>query len=205
LLTIAGQLTGRRLAVSCTDRSPLAAMTGAVHLPRDDQDHAVAMLDALCSGTAVMPDLVVDDIDLLPDGRLSTRLEELLRAGPADDRVIAVSAAADVAAAVFRGPLVQARRGRTGLLLCPTSRQDGELFGIRLSRPALSDDPAGRGWLVRNGVATRLQVAFPAASLGDPAAGLSDGGHLRGGDVRRANLNGGELGGGDFGSARLLG
>ena len=170
LLTIAGQLSGRRLVVSCTDRSPLAAMTGAVHLPRDDQDHAVAMLDALCGGTAVMPDLVVDDIDLLPDGQLSTRLEELLRAGPVDDRVIAVSAAADVAATVFRGPLAQARRSRVGLLLCPTSRQDGELFGIRLSRPALSDDPAGRGWLVRNGVATRLQVAVPGALLSDPAA-----------------------------------
>jgi S-DNA-T family DNA segregation ATPase FtsK/SpoIIIE len=201
LLSIASQLTDRRLAVSCPSGSPLAGVHGTVLLPRDDQAHAVAILDALFSDAETRPHVLIDDLDLLPDGALSVRLEELLRAGPRADCVVAASATVDASAAAFRGPLALARRCRTGLLLRPDSRNDGDLYGIRLPAPA-GTEPPGRGWLVRRGLAERLQVAVAVlGALGGPPSPvvLSGGGHLRNLDVNRAGL------GGDLGGARLLG
>ncbi len=57
----------------------------------------------------------------------------------------------------YQGPVAALRRGRTGLLLCPTPG-DAEAVGIRLPRLPLPARP-GSGWLVTDGAAQRVQVA----------------------------------------------
>jgi S-DNA-T family DNA segregation ATPase FtsK/SpoIIIE len=162
LLLIAAQLLGRRLAICCDDSSSLAACAGAVRLPRGDQDHGVALLDALDS-TGTPPDVVCDDLDLLAEGPLWARLDAMARGEPRGDAVLVVAASADAAATAFRGPLAQARRLRAALLLGAVSRHDAMGFGISLPGGAAADRraPAGRGWLVDAGTSRRLQLADP--------------------------------------------
>jgi S-DNA-T family DNA segregation ATPase FtsK/SpoIIIE len=62
-----------------------------------------------------------------------------------------------------RVPLVQcARRNGTGILLCPRSLLDGELFGVRLELDV--SPPPGRGVLISGGLAVAVQLADPAAA-----------------------------------------
>jgi S-DNA-T family DNA segregation ATPase FtsK/SpoIIIE len=161
LRLLSRQLTGRRIAVSCGGRSPLAAQSGVIRLPRDDQDHAVDMLDSLSGDPDALPDVLIDDADLLAEGPLWVRLEDLIRGGGDRDQVIVLAGTPDAVGVAFRGPLAQARRAKLGLLLCPASAHDGEIFGIRLPRRDRRDEPPGRGWLTRGGKAIRLQVADP--------------------------------------------
>jgi DNA segregation ATPase FtsK/SpoIIIE, S-DNA-T family len=165
LALLARQRGGRRLAISCLPRSPLLARLDAIHLPRDDQDHALAMLDSLCAGGDAPPDLLIDDIDQLGEGPLWGRLEDLMRRPASGDQILALSGSTEEIAAAFRGPLAAARRAKTGLLLCPSSPHDGEALGIRLPRHLTPGDPPGRGWLAIRGIATRVQLADP----GQPA------------------------------------
>jgi DNA segregation ATPase FtsK/SpoIIIE, S-DNA-T family len=168
VLLLARQLSGRTVAVSCSRRSPLAEFADAIQLPRDDQDHAVAVLDSLYSNDNLAPDILIDDIDLLPDGPLWTRLEELIGGrvdggtGRDDDALIVLAGSTDAFAAAFRGPMARARRAQTGLLLCPTSPHDGELFGLALPRRGRDRCSPGRGWLAVRGTATFVQLADPA-------------------------------------------
>jgi S-DNA-T family DNA segregation ATPase FtsK/SpoIIIE len=164
------QLAGRPLAVSCTPGSGLLTDSAAIHLPRDDDDHAAALLDSLCAGSEPAPDVVVDDVDLLPDSALWARLEELIRNPAASDQVIVMTGSIDTLANAFRGPIAQARRAQTGILLCPTSPHDGEMFRIALPRRISRDDPPGRAWLASKGRATRLQLADPDRGTEDGAA-----------------------------------
>jgi S-DNA-T family DNA segregation ATPase FtsK/SpoIIIE len=164
---IAPHLAGRRLAVSCPPRSSLLDRVDAICLPRDDQDHAVALLDSLCSGGAA-PDILIDDIDLLPEGPLWARVADLISNPTNPEQVVVMAGSIDTMSAAFRGPIAQARRAKVGLLLCPAGPHDGELFGIRLPRRPNSEDPPGRGWLARRGTATRVQLADPI----DPPAAL---------------------------------
>jgi S-DNA-T family DNA segregation ATPase FtsK/SpoIIIE len=97
-----------------------------------------------------------------------------------DAAVLAVTTAADLAehdvvvlaagtagelSGVFRGPVADLRRSRSGLLLCP-GPGDADLLGIRLPRTPVPTRP-GSGWLVTAGAARRVQVARHAAD-GDP-------------------------------------
>jgi S-DNA-T family DNA segregation ATPase FtsK/SpoIIIE len=162
LLLIATQLAGRRLAICCTDRSPLASCPHAVRLPRDDQDHAVALLESLAS-TGAPPDLICDDLDVLAEGPLWARLDDMTRGEPAGDSLLVVAASTEAAATAFRGPLAQARRRHAGLLLGAVTRHDALGFGISLPGAAVDRlDPPGRGWLVDAGTSRRLQLADPA-------------------------------------------
>ncbi|MDQ1686856.1 MAG: segregation ATPase FtsK/SpoIIIE, family, partial [Frankiaceae bacterium] len=174
LLLIAAQLADRQVAVCCNDTSPLAACPGAVRLPRDDQDHAVAVLDSLGSSGSP-PHLVCDDVDLLAEGPLSTRLDALARDDAGNDAALAIGASTDAVAAAFRGPLAHARRSRCGLLLGAVTRHDAEVLGVTLAgrAPSRIGDPPGRGWLVVAGNGQRLQLADPTGQqLENQLAGL---------------------------------
>lgn len=62
-----------------------------------------------------------------------------------------------------RVPLVQcARRNGTGILLCPHSLLDGDLFGVRFELDV--SPPPGRGVLISGGLAVAVQLADPAAA-----------------------------------------
>jgi S-DNA-T family DNA segregation ATPase FtsK/SpoIIIE len=173
LLLITGQLAGRRLAVVCPRRSPLAGRTerlGAVALPADDQGRAAEALDAMTLPDGTPPVVLVDDVDLLGDGPLADRLAALARLARDGLALLVLAGPTEALIAAFRGPIAEVRRGRAGLLLQPSGPHDGELFGIRLPRRDASHDPPGRGWLAGNGEAVAIQVAQPP----EPGSGGSD-------------------------------
>jgi len=104
--------------------------------------------------------VVIDDAELLGDGQAGMVLERLVRS--ARDRSIVVVAAAttdDLLQSRFRGWLADARRSRAGLLLCPGSSYDGEVFDLKLPRSLTGGWPPGRGLLVARGSARPVQVA----------------------------------------------
>lgn len=162
LLLVASQLTGRRLAVCAADGSPLAGCARAVRLPRDDQDHAVAILDSLRTGAGELPDVICDDVDLLPEGSLWARLDGMVR-GSGSGAALVMAASPEAVASAFRGPLARCRRSRSGLLLGAVTSQDVEIFGPTVPRrsPSRLDHPPGRGWLVSSGSGRRVQLADP--------------------------------------------
>jgi S-DNA-T family DNA segregation ATPase FtsK/SpoIIIE len=159
LRLIAGQLSDRPVVVVARRCSPLAECHRAITLDPDDPQHALEVIDRL-AGASQRPHLLVDDIDQLAPGGLLDRIDQLMRDHDRD-AVVAVSATIDSAAAAFRGPLSTARQSRRGLLLQPLSSRDGDVLGVDLRRQSLGADPPGRGWLVIDGVGSRLQVAEP--------------------------------------------
>ena len=106
--------------------------------------------------------LVVDDAELLADGPAALRLEQAVR-GARDQGVLVLAAATtqDLLLNRYRGWLADARRGRTGLLLNPTSHLDGEVFELKLSRSLSGAWPPGRGLLVVRGSGELVQVPEP--------------------------------------------
>jgi S-DNA-T family DNA segregation ATPase FtsK/SpoIIIE len=68
-----------------------------------------------------------------------------------------------------RVPLAQcARRQGTGILICPRSLLDGDLFGVRFELEA--SPPPGRAVLISDGQALAVQLADPAAGSAAPDA-----------------------------------
>ncbi len=116
------------------------------------------------------PDLavLVDDLDRLEDAPVTDVLREVVRRVDAD-RGVVVGSSSPLAATSVRGLVADVARGRAGLLLQPSSRSDGDPFGMRL--PPLPRLP-GRGHLVLGGHAEEVQVAMPVVP-GVPAGGRS--------------------------------
>ncbi|MBN9168342.1 MAG: hypothetical protein J0J11_00185, partial [Microbacterium sp.] len=56
------------------------------------------------------------------------------------------------------------KAARRGLLLAPSDVDGDTLFGVSLGRIRRADFPAGRGFLIQQGRARRLQVALPGAA-----------------------------------------
>ncbi len=107
--------------------------------------------------------LVLDDAAGLTDSPV------LAAAGAGDlaghDVTVLAAGTAGELSGVFRGPVADLRRSRSGLLLCP-GPGDADLLGIRLPRTPVPVRP-GSGWLVTAGVAQRVQVArHPAGGDG---------------------------------------
>jgi S-DNA-T family DNA segregation ATPase FtsK/SpoIIIE len=162
---------GRRLAVSAPVGSPLLTLPEFVELPRDDSEHAVALLDALTENGEAPPDIVVDDADQLDEGPLWHRIEALLRRRSDPTQVIALASSTDRAALAFRGPLAQARQARNGLVLAPSAGRTAELFGQHLTnthRPP-ANDPVGRAMLIHGDSVVQIQIAMSAAGSAIPA------------------------------------
>jgi S-DNA-T family DNA segregation ATPase FtsK/SpoIIIE len=169
LATIARQ-TRQPTVTICRDGSPLARLADPLRLPREDQDHAVAVLRSL--GRPV--DVFVDDLEALPDGPLTDHLSELVR--EPSGRVV-LSATADAAATSFREPLPLARNAATILLLGAVDRRAGQSFGLSLPAAMTPEPPPGRGWIAVGGRTTAIQVAevtepqprteFELAALGE--------------------------------------
>ena len=60
----------------------------------------------------------------------------------------------------FRGFVPEARKSKSGLLLCPPAASEGDVLGVRLPRTAVFSGPPGRGVLVGKGEITVVQVPF---------------------------------------------
>ena len=108
--------------------------------------------------------LVVDDAELVLDTALGSALDAAVSAARDTGAVVLAGGTTSGLLSSYRGWLVEARRGRTGLLLAPESAADGELLGCRLSRSTgLTASPPGRAILVVRGVAEHVQVAHTLA------------------------------------------
>ncbi len=158
LLTMGGWLLarGREIVVIAHRRSPLRAL--------GDEPGALAVLGAsealeLDRLLLERPDLVVlaDDAETLHDTPVERPLLGTLRAdAPGRAALVLAGSAADLAGQ-FRGLTVEARRGRTGLLLGALGPVDGDLLGVRT--PRTEGRVPGRGLLVVRGHVTPVQVA----------------------------------------------
>ena len=158
---------GHRVGVVTARRSPLLALAGregvVAALTADADREAVAAATAALAPAEGEPPslLLVDDLELLgldgplPDG-LVAHLESLRDSGCA---VVAAGGVEELQS-MYRGPVVALKRQRTGVLLAPRGANDGDLFGLRLSRSVLGG-PAGRGLLVRAGTGVGVQVLLP--------------------------------------------
>lgn len=107
--------------------------------------------------------VLVDDAELLGEGKAAQALEALVRSARDTGHVVAAAATTDdLLAQRFRGWLVEHRRSRAGLLLTPASSVDGEALDIKLPRGTDGSTwPVGRGLLVRRGSWSVIQVTAP--------------------------------------------
>jgi S-DNA-T family DNA segregation ATPase FtsK/SpoIIIE len=136
---------GVRVAALLPRSSPLARVPGVRVLTGDEPsppaDHV----------------LVCDDVELAGTGALALLEAALLEARDGGPTVLLAGTTDDLAVG-FRGPVVEARRSRCGLILAPRSPHDGELLGVRLPQPGGTEPPPGRGALVLRGAISSIQV-----------------------------------------------
>lgn len=120
--------------------------------------------DELISLRQRHPDLAVvaDDLDRLEGAPVADVLKEILRRLDADRGLVIGATATQTAVGQVRGLVSDLARTRTGLLLQPTARSDGDALGLRV--PPLPR-VAGRGYLVVDGAADEVQVARPLVEV----------------------------------------
>ncbi|MEO7982245.1 MAG: FtsK/SpoIIIE domain-containing protein, partial [Sporichthyaceae bacterium] len=147
---------GREVVVVAHRRSPLRSLAGtprvlAVLGPEDALELDRLLLDRR--------DLVVlaDDAETLHDSPVERPLAGLLKADADSGAVLLMAGSTADMAGQFRGLTVEARRGRTGLLLGAVGPADGDLLGVRV--PRSEGGVAGRGTLVVRGRTAPVQVA----------------------------------------------
>ncbi|KRE37708.1 hypothetical protein ASG73_08660 [Janibacter sp. Soil728] len=135
----------------------VAADLGCPVVGPDDRDTLVALRQR-------HPDLAVvaDDVERLDGTPVADVLKEILRRLDADRGLVIASTSTQTAAGQVRGLVSDLARARTGLLLQPSARSDGDALGLRV--PALPRVP-GRGYLVVDGRAEEVQVAHPPATV----------------------------------------
>ncbi len=100
--------------------------------------------------------VLIDDADRVDHTPVSDVLAEIVRRVDADRGLVVASTSTRVASTQVRGLVADMARDRSGILLQPTSRADGDAFGLRV--PPLPRRP-GRGYLVVDGQAQEVQVA----------------------------------------------
>jgi S-DNA-T family DNA segregation ATPase FtsK/SpoIIIE len=159
LVAVAAELLGRhrRLAVVATRPGPWCSL-------RDDQRVLwcadPTQPDELVALRRSVPDLavLVDDADELLDTPIESALTQLAARVDRDGGLVMVGANAGALSVQYRGLAVELARHRTGVLLGPATTGESDVFGVRV--PVDRGAPPGRGYLVRGGVATALQVAI---------------------------------------------
>ena len=147
---------GRATVVVAPRRSPLHSLAGTPGVlaclgPADGD----ALSDLLLTRTGLT--VLADDAETLHDTRVEPPMLALLHPDADRGHAVVLAGSASEMASCFRGLTVEARRGRTGLLLGRLGPGESDLLGQRLPpRPA---GPTGRGLLVVRGRMTPVQVA----------------------------------------------
>lgn len=153
LAMLAGQLRSAGQPLVVLGSPALADGLGCPTLGPDDRDELVTLRQQ-------HPDLavVVDDLERLEGTPVADVVREIGRRLDLDRGLLIGSTTTRTAAGQVRGLVADLARERTGLLLQPLARSDGDALGLRV--PALPR-LAGRGYLVVDGVAEEIQVARP--------------------------------------------
>ncbi|WP_432540487.1 FtsK/SpoIIIE domain-containing protein [Kineococcus sp. SYSU DK002] len=169
LLALAEQALERgfRVGVVTARRSPLRGLADragvlACLTTESDREAVAAATAALAPGAGLAPSvLLVDDLELLgQDGVLADAVSAHLDSLRDTGCLVVGAGGLEELQAMYRGPVTALKRGRSGILLTPRSVNDGDLFGMRLSRSVLGGPP-GRGFLVRGGSGEGVQVLLP--------------------------------------------
>ncbi len=159
---------GQQVLGICPRRSPLSEALGdaAVVGTAGPVDRLVDRLRALPAGSLVL----VDDAEILREGDLVPGLQALVRQAREKDWGVVVAGTSTDLSAGLSGWLYEARRGRQGLLLSPTSLVDAEVVSTRLARSQLVNRvQPGRGLLVTPG-GEPVPVQVPLVPLVTPLA-----------------------------------
>ncbi len=104
--------------------------------------------------------VLVDDAELVTDSPAAAALDRIAREARDRGHLLILAGTTEDLCVGFRGFVVDARRGRCGLLLRPRGPLDGDVLGVRPPRNA-GFTPPGRGLLVVRGEVTAVQVALP--------------------------------------------
>lgn len=150
-------VVGRTLAGRTRDLGVAAVGLDGLDRPGE---LAAAGRDELVRLRRERPDLalLVDDAELLADPAVETVVREAARRVDEAGGLVAAATTATALLGAFGTVQADLARARTGLLLCPASR-DGDAFGVRVAGTA--ERTPGRGLLVRDGTTVGVQVALP--------------------------------------------
>jgi S-DNA-T family DNA segregation ATPase FtsK/SpoIIIE len=149
----------RPLVVIAPRPSPLRELDGDVLALYTSAERAAAELGELLDEADGPVAVLVDDAELLAEGPVAGLLQQVVREGRDHDIVLVAAATTDDLMLLrYRGWLAEARRSRCGLLLCPGSSMDGEVFDVKLPRSLSGGWPAGRGLLIERGTTAMVQV-----------------------------------------------
>jgi S-DNA-T family DNA segregation ATPase FtsK/SpoIIIE len=165
LVTMADSLldAGCELVVVTPRQSPLRGFAGRPGVLGVLSGIAVAERDVLALlDQALGPAVVmVDDGELLVDAPSASAFETVLREGRDAQRALVVGGTTGEMINGYRGYVVEARKTKSGVLLCPEHPLEGDLLGIRPPRSAVGPAPKGRGLLVTRGTFVPVQVPLP--------------------------------------------
>ncbi|WP_029287106.1 FtsK/SpoIIIE domain-containing protein [Cellulomonas sp. HZM] len=169
LVTMATSALDRGWAVATVTprRSPLRDLQGADRLvgeltlesTRDEVKEVLARLVPTADRPTM---LLVDDLELLgTDGTLADAVVEHL--GELRDRpgLVVGAGTTDELSGSYRGPAPALKKSRSGLLLSPSSPNDGDVFGLRMPRSVIGGSTPGRGILSLGGQWQSVQVPLP--------------------------------------------
>ncbi|MGF7236048.1 MAG: FtsK/SpoIIIE domain-containing protein, partial [Frankia sp.] len=166
LITVARSLSARggRLLVVAPRRSPVTDLAdvpgvlGVLGRGATAADLADATATAAAEGQPLV--VIADDAELLADAPLADALADFVKdARDTGNALVAAGTTEDLQSA-YRGFTVDARRSRCGVLLCPASPLEGDLFTVRLPRSTVGATLPGRGLLAVRGQLTPIQVAL---------------------------------------------
>jgi DNA segregation ATPase FtsK/SpoIIIE, S-DNA-T family len=102
--------------------------------------------------------VVIDDGQDIADSTTTAALEELAKRGRDVGVVLVGAAESNAATRAYSGWIPEVKKDRHGLLLQPDPDVDGDILGVELTRSSRGF-PVGRGFLVADGAAGRIQVA----------------------------------------------
>ncbi|MBW3575670.1 MAG: FHA domain-containing protein [Actinobacteria bacterium] len=170
LMTMARSLAvnGAGLVVLCPRPSPLLRFAGTpgVVATIDGVPDVEALSTALGRVDGPVA-VVIDDAEALARTPADDALKRFVLATTGARAGLLVAATVEDLKSDLRGTMAEARKGKAGLLLSPTSTLDGEVVGLRLPRAMLGRAPAGRGVLALDGDLRLVQV--PSTSPPAPA------------------------------------
>ena len=164
LLTIANSLLGNgcEIVVVTPRSSPLRRLDGqpgvlGVFTGTATDGEILAALDSALGPAAVL----VDDGELLVDEPCAAAFETVLAEGRDAQRALVIAGTTSELVNGYRGYIVAARKGKTGLLLTPEHPMEGDLLGIKPPRSSVGPAPQGRGLLTIRGGYSTIQVPLP--------------------------------------------
>ncbi|ROS30719.1 FtsK/SpoIIIE domain-containing protein [Cellulomonas sp. PhB150] len=169
LLTMASSALERGWLVGTVTprRSPLRDLAGTPGIVGEltlesTRDEIKAVLEQLVPADGAPTLLVIDDLELLgTDGVLADAVVE--HVGALRDRpgLVVAGGTTDELSGSYRGPAPALKKSRSGLLLSPSSPNDGDVFGLRLPRSVIGAPVPGRGILSLAGAWQSVQVPVP--------------------------------------------